>query len=286
MGSTMSEVFGGAASIDYPIIDADAHVNEPPDTWQSRVPARLRNRAPKVLRTDKGDVWSFDDGKRLRPLGLTATAGLSYPQFKAEGFRYEEIRPGSFDTKARLADLDADGIYAQMLYPSVTLAGARTYADDRELQTVCVRAYNEWLVEFCAGSNGRLVGQTIIPTTGVDDAVAELRWGLDHGMKGALIAAYPDGTYASPGPANDAFWDLAQESGTPLGVHIGSFTTSGLQGGKIEQSTVSFMARRGRVEGRRADDPGRRRARLLRRPQRFPRSSSCSSRRTSAGSRR
>jgi predicted TIM-barrel fold metal-dependent hydrolase len=242
MGSTMSEVFGGAASIDYPIIDADAHVNEPPDTWQSRVPARLRNRAPKVLRTDKGDVWSFDDGKRLRPLGLTATAGLSYPQFKAEGFRYEEIRPGSFDTKARLADLDADGIYAQMLYPSVTLAGARTYADDRELQTVCVRAYNEWLVEFCAGSNGRLVGQTIIPTTGVDDAVAELRWGLDHGMKGALIAAYPDGTYASPSPANDPFWDVAQESGTPLGVHIGSFTTSGLPGGKIEPSTVSFMA--------------------------------------------
>src|SRR5262249_62048408 len=102
-GSAMSDVFGGAASIDYPIIDADAHVNEPPDTWQSRVPARLRNRAPKVLRTETGDVWSFDDGKRLRPLGLTATAGLSYPQFKAEGFRYEDIRPGSYDTKARLA---------------------------------------------------------------------------------------------------------------------------------------------------------------------------------------
>ena len=89
---------------------------------------------------------------------------------------------------------------------------------------------------------GRLIGQTIIPTTGVADAVAELRWGLDHGMKGALIAAYPDGTYASPGPANDAFWDLAQESGTPLGVHIGSFTETGLAPGKINQSSVSFMA--------------------------------------------
>ena len=243
--SGMSDVFSAVASIDYPIVDADAHVNEPPDTWQTRVPAKLRARAPKVLRTADGDVWSFDDGKRLRPLGLTATAGLSYPQFKAEGFRYEDIRPGSFDTKARLADLDADGIWAQVLYPSVTLAGARTYADDRELQLACVRAYNEWLVEFCAGSKGRLIGQTIIPTTGVDDAVAELRWGLDRGMKGALIAAYPDGSYASPGPANDPFWDLAQESGTPLGVHIGSFTMSGLAAGKIEQSTVSFMANAG-----------------------------------------
>jgi uncharacterized protein len=238
----MSEVFTEVASIDYPILDADAHVNEPPDLWQSRVPARLRGRAPKVIRTDNGDVWSFDDGKRLRPLGLTATAGLSYVQFRAEGLTYDGIRPGSFDPAARLADLDADGIWAQVLYPSVTLAGARTYTDDRELQLACVRAYNEWLAEFCAPGGGRLIGQTIIPTTGVDDAVAELRWGLDHGMRGAVIAAYPNGTLDDPGPVNDAFWDLAQEAAVPLGVHIGSFTESGLAPGKIEQSTIQFMA--------------------------------------------
>src|SRR5262245_64909195 len=136
----MSEIFSDVASIDYPILDADAHVNEPPDLWQARVPARLRHRAPKVLSTDDGDVWSFDDGKKLRPLGLTATAGLSYLQFRPSGLRYESIRPGSFDTAARLQDLDADGLYAQILYPSVTLAGARTYTDERELQCACVRA--------------------------------------------------------------------------------------------------------------------------------------------------
>jgi uncharacterized protein len=238
----MSEIFTEVASIDYPILDADAHVNEPPDLWQSRVPARLRARAPKVLRTDTGDVWSFDDGKRLRPLGLTATAGLSYLQFRAEGFTYDSIRPGSFDPAARLADLDADGIWAQILYPSVTLAGARTYTDERELQLACVRAYNEWLAEFCASGGGRLIGQTIIPTTGVADAMAELHWGLDHGMRGAVIAAYPNGTFDDPGPANDPFWDLAQEARVPLGVHIGSFTESGLAPGKIEQSTIQFMA--------------------------------------------
>jgi uncharacterized protein len=237
----MAELFWDVASIDYPILDADAHVNEPPDTWQARVPQRLRNRAPKVLHTEHGDVWSFDDGKRLRPLGLTATAGLSYLQFRAEGYRYTDIRPGSFDPKARLADLDADGVYAQVLYPSVTLAGARTYAEDRELQLACVRAYNEWLFDYCAAGEGRLIGQAIIPTTGVDDAVAELRWGLDHGFKGALIAAYPNGTYHDPGPANDPFWDLAQEAGIPLGVHIGSFTDSGLAPGKIDQTSIGFM---------------------------------------------
>ena len=93
----MSELFHEVASIDYPIIDSDAHVNEPPDLWQARVPARLKHRAPKVIHAPEGDVWSFDDGKRLRPLGLTATAGLSYLQFRPQGYRYEDIRPGSFD---------------------------------------------------------------------------------------------------------------------------------------------------------------------------------------------
>jgi predicted TIM-barrel fold metal-dependent hydrolase len=236
----MSEPFSEVASIDYPIIDADAHVNEPPEPWQERVPARLKQRAPKVLHTPDGDVWSFDDGKKLRPVGLTATAGLSYLQFKPQGYRYETIRPGSFDTAERLKDLDADGLYAQILYPSVTLAGARTYSDDRELQLACVRAYNEWLLDFCKPSGGRLIPQAIIPTTGVADATAELEWAVKHGHKGALIAAFPNGTYESTAE-DDRFWAVAQEARFPMGIHIGSFTDAGLQA-TVTQSTLGFLA--------------------------------------------
>jgi predicted TIM-barrel fold metal-dependent hydrolase len=239
----MSEPFSEVASIDYPIIDADAHVNEPPELWQERVATRLRPRAPKVLHTPEGDVWSFDDGKKLRPLGLTATAGLSYLQFRASGMRYDAIRPGSFDTAARLKDLDADGLYAQLLYPSVTLAGARTYSDDRELQCACVRAYNEWLLEFCKPSGGRLIPQAIIPTTGIDDAVAELQWAMTHGHRGALIAAFPNGSYETTAE-DDRFWAIAAEAELPLGIHIGSFSETGLQA-TIAQSTLSFLAHAG-----------------------------------------
>ena len=236
----MSEPFTEVASIDYPIIDADAHVNEPPELWQERVPARLRQRAPKVLHTPDGDVWSFDDGKKLRPVGLTATAGLSYLQFKPQGYRYETIRPGSFDTAERLKDLDADGLYAQILYPSVTLAGARTYSDDRELQLACVRAYNEWLLDFCKPSGGRLIPQAIIPTTGVADATAELEWAIRNGHRGALIAAFPNGTYESTRD-DDRFWAVAEEARFPMGIHIGSFTDAGLQA-TVTQSTLGFLA--------------------------------------------
>jgi len=55
-GTTSStELFFDHASIDYPILDCDAHVNEPPDTWVGRVPAKFKDRAPKVVHRDEGD---------------------------------------------------------------------------------------------------------------------------------------------------------------------------------------------------------------------------------------
>src|SRR5262249_51794245 len=121
----MSDLFQQVASIGYPIIDADAHIYEPPGLWQERVPSRLRGRAPKVARPDEGDIWSFDDGTRSRAVGLMAAAGASYLGFRPSGLTYDSIRAGNFDPRARLADMDADGIHAQLLYPSVCEEGAR-----------------------------------------------------------------------------------------------------------------------------------------------------------------
>ncbi len=222
----MSDLFHDAASIDYPIIDSDAHVNEPPSLWLDRLPAKWQDRAPRVEHTERGDLWVFDGGKQKWPVGLTATAGLSYFQYGPMFNTYETMRPGSFDTKARLEDLDADGIHTQILYPSVTLKGARIYSDERDLQLACVRAYNEWLLEFCEGSGGRLVGQAILPTTGLADVVNELEWAMKSGHKGCILSAFPNGTL-DPAPEDDGFWGLVEEAGYPVAVHIGSFLRGG-----------------------------------------------------------
>jgi predicted TIM-barrel fold metal-dependent hydrolase len=187
------ETFSTTASIDYPIIDADAHVYEPPDVWQDRVPARLRERAPKVTRTEEGDVWSFDGGERLRAVGLMAAAGASWLDFRPSGLTYDGMRRGFFEPAARLADMDADGIGAQILYPSVCEEGARMFGDERGLQLACVRAYNEWLLEFCAAGDGRLFGHAVMPATGVADSVAELEWALERGYRGVLISTFASG---------------------------------------------------------------------------------------------
>ena len=220
------QLFHDMAGIDYPIIDADAHVNEPPDLWQSRVPARLRDRAPKLIHRDDGDWWSFDNGKRMKSVGLSTVAGRSMLDFVPSGLTYEDMRPGSWDTKARLTDMDIDGIYAQVLYPSVTLAGAALYADsdERELQLACVRAYNDWIVEFCEGSMGRLVPQAVIPATNADDAMAEAERVVALGHKGLVISTFPNGTVDPDLALDTPFWRFCEEAGVPAVIHIGSFT--------------------------------------------------------------
>jgi predicted TIM-barrel fold metal-dependent hydrolase len=217
-----SAPFSHLASIDYPILDADAHVNEPPNLWQDGVPAKWKDRAPKLVKTDAGELWHFDGDKEKWPVGLTATAGQSVFQMRPTGQTYETMRPGSFDTAARLADMDADGIYAQVLYPSVTLKGAKVYSQERELQLACVRAYNEWIAAFAAPARGRLAAQAILPTTGLDDAIGELDYALKNGHRGAIISAFPSGSLF-PSEGDAAFWARAQEASLPIGVHIGSF---------------------------------------------------------------
>ena len=152
------------------------------------------------------------------------------------------MRPGSFDTKARLADMDIDGIHLQVLYPSVTLLGAKIYGSEPELQIACVRAYNDWLAEFCDGSDGRLVGQAILPTTGTDDTIAEMERCLALGHRGVVISAFPNGTL-DPAPEDDRFWAFAEETGTPVAVHIGSFlpTTGTSKTGPTNMNTPQFM---------------------------------------------
>ena len=131
----MSEPFYEVASIDYPIIDSDAHVNEPPELWQERVPQRLKTRAPKVMHTPEGDVWSFDDAKKLRPLGLTPTAGLSY-SVPCIRMRYAGDRPGSFDRQRASATLTPTAVCSDPL-SSVTLAGLDLLR--RSPQCACAR---------------------------------------------------------------------------------------------------------------------------------------------------
>ena len=83
-------------SAGYQLISADSHVNEPPDLWLDRVPAALRDRAPRIERFDEGDAWVIEGVRDPINFGMNACAGLA-PEDMKGWVRFEDIRAGGYE---------------------------------------------------------------------------------------------------------------------------------------------------------------------------------------------
>jgi predicted TIM-barrel fold metal-dependent hydrolase len=202
--------------MEYRIIDADSHVNSTPDLYVSRVPAQYRERAPRVVQMQGYDAWVIDNGKPSPITILAAAAGRRPEELARKVIRFAEMMPGAYEPKARLLDMDRDGIDAQVLYGDGAM-GAR----DPELRTVLIRAYNDWLAEFCAAAPDRFIGQAIVPIHDPQQAVREAeRTAAMAGLRGLFVGL--DGAdFPLTDPAYDRFWAAAAEQGRPVSIHIG-----------------------------------------------------------------
>src|SRR5256886_10024311 len=133
---------------------ADSLASPPKELWTRSAPAKLKDRAPRVESTPQGDFWIVDS-QISGAIGLDASAGRKPEEFKAFGLTYKDMRPGSYDPAARLADMDTDGVEAEVLY----FGGPGTHIGvDRELRMYVGRTYNDWMVELSRAAPRRLVG--------------------------------------------------------------------------------------------------------------------------------
>src|SRR4030088_1811043 len=87
------------------MISVDDHVLEPPGVWQERVAARYKEAAPKIVRRDGLEYWQYE-GRLFPTSGLAAVAGRAYDEVSPRPLNYDEMRPGCYDPKARLEDMD------------------------------------------------------------------------------------------------------------------------------------------------------------------------------------
>ena len=211
------------------IIDADAHLTEPPDVWTARVPARYLDHVPHVVRGDDGkDAWVLD-GNRFYNVGVTATAGWHEP-FPSGPATYEECHPAAYDASARLRYLDEAGIWAQVLYPNVAGFGSQRFLSipDDDLKLVCVRAYNDFLRDWASADPRRLITIMTTPFWDVDAAVAEIERCAGTGHRGILFTGEPK-RFGQPhlgDPHWDRLWSAAQAIGMPIHLHLGSGDTA------------------------------------------------------------
>lgn len=147
------------------IVSADDHVVEPPHVWEDRLPAKLKDRAPRLVREGDNEYWLFE-GKPSPARGLEVTAGKTFEEYSPIPLTYDEMRPGCYDPKARVEDMDKGGILASITFPSFPRFAGQVFSetDDHELGFACIQAYNDWMIEeWCGYSPGRLIPMVMIP---------------------------------------------------------------------------------------------------------------------------
>ena len=165
------------------VIDADGHVLEPRDMWARYLDSKL---AALLLVPDPATgmrvLPAEHNPQAMRPhpisgtvgrlLGLAGSVGRRADDVLTGKIGYEDGPAGAFDGRARLTDMDTEGIDVAVLYPTIGLSIGN--APPGIAEGLC-RAYNDWLHDYCAAAPKRLVGIGAVPMIDVEAAVAEAR---------------------------------------------------------------------------------------------------------------
>jgi predicted TIM-barrel fold metal-dependent hydrolase len=169
-----------------PIVDADAHINEPvvrPDAPEDEMApwANLAEHYPGWQQRGRsgGEIVNLIEGK-LYP--TQEGRGRGVPVASA---MHPAAAEGAFSLDARIRDIDAEGIDVQVLYGGLSI-GASTFEDRRFAADFC-RAYNDWLLYVCSRHPGRLEAVAVVPIQHVEEAVEELRRAANLGVVGVMI---------------------------------------------------------------------------------------------------
>jgi predicted TIM-barrel fold metal-dependent hydrolase len=230
------------------IISIDDHVVEPPHVWQTWLPEKFKAAGPRVERRGvakinwtgaavyreefddesphKADTWVYEDlvytHKRM-----VAAVGFPRDEMTMTPITYDDMRPGCYDPKARLEDMDVNHVEASACYPTFPRFCGQTFSEgkDKALGLACVEAYNNWMVdEWCGDSNGRLIPICLIPLWDVELAVAEVHRNAARGVR--AVAFSEIAAVLGLPSIHTGYWDpffaACEETGTVVCMHIGS----------------------------------------------------------------
>jgi len=208
------------------VIDADGHVLEPPDLWHRYIDPEFRDRALRIGTDEKGLEHLELAGRQSKMVhrGFPATLGRM-GQTELENFvphpdkTYAANIPyGAMDADERVRLLDAEGLDAVVLYPTIGLLW-EAEVEDAELAQAYCRAYNRWIADFCRESAGRLIPIAHLSLGDPDAAARELARATDDGCRGAFVAPFNWNHRAFGDPAHDPLFRAAVERAVPLAIH-------------------------------------------------------------------
>ncbi len=220
------------AATRYLVISSDCHAGADMSTYREYLEARY---------LDEYDEWAeiysnpFDD--------------LEGPDFDR-----------NFNSDRRLAELEADGVVAEVLFPNTippffpsgNLVAPQPSQQEYEQRWAGLKAHNRWMADFCREAPGRRAGIAQIMLNDVDDAVGEIRWAKDAGLTGGiLLPGTPPGAPVPQlhSPDYEPIWATCADLDVVVNHHGAGASPNGLIAGQtggaiflIEQGWYSHRA--------------------------------------------
>jgi predicted TIM-barrel fold metal-dependent hydrolase len=153
-------------------------------------------------------------------VGVNQQAGLRFETPEKISFEgtYDTVRQGGLDPHAHVKDMDLDGVTGGLLYPSIGLTVYMVPSSD--LLSAILRAYNDYVADFCKAYPNRLKGIAMLNVDNVEEAVRELERVAKMGLAGAMIPVRPILRYDHPD--YEPLWAAAQDLDMPMSLHVGT----------------------------------------------------------------
>src|SRR5258708_7306949 len=165
-------------------VDADGHVLENAGLWDRYIEAKYRDRALRMKRA----------------------ANMPY---------------GACNAEERLKLLDAEGLDAAVLYPTLGILWEAELTDTELSQAYC-RAYNRWIADFCRKSQGRLIPIAHLSLGDPAAAAIELERAVKDGCHGAFVVPFASTHKANGDPAHNAIYAKPDDLAVPIAIHPAS----------------------------------------------------------------
>ena len=194
---------------------SDSHWLEPEDLWRSKLPPALAERMPHAVKDPDGQYESvFIDGLEIR---------RKLPNPKRMAFMEASNRPkGAYDVAQRLVDNDEEGIWAELVFPSLGMWNSSFR--DPALLRAAMKVSNEYAMAEIQDKSARLQCTAQISLLDVDDGVAEMRRAAEMGFKAVFMTTkpHPQQRDYNYNDVWEPFWATAEELGLVLAFHIGT----------------------------------------------------------------
>jgi predicted TIM-barrel fold metal-dependent hydrolase len=211
-----------------PIISVDDHYLEPRDLFTARVPGRLRDEVPRMEDDNEGVPWWVFDDRRVPIRVGDAAAGRPVSEWSSAPQTFDDMRPGVWNVDARIHDMDLNGTWASLNFPSITWGFAGTALArlrNPEAGLAAVRAYNDWVIdEWTAAYPDRFIACQMPWLADPVIAAEEIRRNAARDFKAVSFSENPE-SLGYPGIYSrhwDPFLAACAETGTVVNLHTGS----------------------------------------------------------------